>query len=51
MIRQARNEMGLTQKQLASKSGITKHYISRLENNRTGIELSTLVCIIESGLG
>ena len=51
MIRQARNEMGLTQEQLANRSGTTKHYISRLENSRTGVELSTLVRIIEGGLG
>lgn len=50
MIRQARKEMGLTQGQLVQKSGTTKHYISRLENNRTGIELATLKRIIEGGL-
>ncbi len=51
MIRQVRNEMGLTQEQLAERSGTSKHHISRLENNRTGIELSTLIRIIEGGLG
>ncbi len=51
MIRQVRNEMGLTQEQLAERSGTLKHHISRLENNRTGIELSTLIRIIEGGLG
>ncbi|MDH3246440.1 MAG: helix-turn-helix domain-containing protein [Saprospiraceae bacterium] len=51
MIKQARNEMGLTQEQLAKLSGTTKHYISRVENNKTGIELSTLIRIIEGGLG
>ncbi len=51
MIKQARKEMGLTQGQLASKSGTSKHYISRIENNKSGIELSTLVKIIEGGLG
>jgi DNA-binding XRE family transcriptional regulator len=51
MIRQARKEMGLTQEQLAEKSGTSKHYISRIENNKSGIELSTLVKIIEGGLG
>ncbi|WP_235299795.1 helix-turn-helix domain-containing protein [Portibacter marinus] len=51
LIKQTRNELGLTQQELAAKSGTTKHYISRIENNRTGIELSTLKKIIEGGLG
>ena len=51
MIKQARKEMGLTQRELAEKSGTSKHYISRIENNRSGIELSTLIRIIEGGLG
>lgn len=51
LIKQTRHELGLTQEELANKSGTTKHYISRLENNRTGIELSTLKKIIEGGLG
>ena len=51
MIKQARKELGLTQQELASKSGTSKHYISRIENNKSGIELSTLIKIIEGGLG
>ena len=51
LIKQARNDLGITQQELAEKSGTTKHYISRIENNRTGIELSTLKKIIEGGLG
>ncbi len=51
LIKQTRSELGLTQKELADKSGTTKHYISRLENNKTGIELSTLKRIIEGGFG
>jgi DNA-binding XRE family transcriptional regulator len=51
LVKQARTEAGLTQEQLAKRSGTTKHYISRVENNRTGIELSTLTKIIEGGLG
>ncbi|TDB63749.1 helix-turn-helix domain-containing protein [Arundinibacter roseus] len=51
LIRQVRNELSLTQEELAARSGTTKHYISRVENNRTGIELATLVRIIEGGLG
>lgn len=51
MIKQARKELGLTQEELAVKSGTSKHYISRIENNKSGIELSTLIKIIEGGLG
>ena len=51
MIKQVRKELGLTQKELAEKSGTSKHYISRIENNKSGIELSTLIKIIEGGLG
>jgi len=51
LIKQTRNEMGITQEELASKSGTTKHYISKLENNKIGIELSTLKRIIEGGFG
>lgn len=51
MIKQARKELGLTQEQLASKAGTSKHYISRIENNKSGIELTTLIKIVEGGLG
>ena len=51
MIKQARKDAGLTQEQLAQKSGTSKHYISRLENNKADIELLTLKKIIEAGLG
>ncbi|MEZ4773440.1 MAG: helix-turn-helix transcriptional regulator [Bacteroidia bacterium] len=51
MIRQARKELGFTQEELARKSGTSKHYISRIENNQSGIELATLKKIVEGGLG
>jgi transcriptional regulator with XRE-family HTH domain len=51
LIKQARQDAGLTQAELALKSGTSKHYISRLENNKTDIELLTLKKIIEAGLG
>lgn len=51
MIKQARLEAGLTQEQLAKKSGTSKHYISRVENSKADIELLTLKKIIEAGLG
>jgi DNA-binding Xre family transcriptional regulator len=51
MIQEARMEKGLTQQQLADKCGITKSYISRLENNVKEVRLSTLQKIVELGLG
>lgn len=51
LIKAARIKAGLTQEQLALKSGTSKFYISRLENNRTDIELSTFRKIVEAGLG
>jgi len=51
MIKQTRKELGLTQQELAAKSGTSKHYISKIENNKSGIELSTLIRIVEGGLG
>jgi DNA-binding XRE family transcriptional regulator len=51
MIKKARKEAGLTQEQLAKKSGTSKHYISRIENNKSDIELLTLKKIVEAGLG
>jgi DNA-binding XRE family transcriptional regulator len=51
LIRNARKKAGLTQEQLAIRSGTSRFYISRLENERTDIELSTFRKIIEAGLG
>ena len=51
MIREARIKAHLTQEQLAEKTGTKKSYISRLENGKIDIQLSTLYKIIEEGLG
>jgi DNA-binding XRE family transcriptional regulator len=51
MIRSMRLEQGMTQAELAEKSGTTKQYISRLENSHADIELMTLKRIVEGGLG
>ncbi len=51
LIKQERKELGLTQEKLAHKSGISKSYISRIENNKAIGSLSTLIKIIEDGLG
>jgi DNA-binding XRE family transcriptional regulator len=50
-IKEARKAAGMTQQELAQKSGTSKHYISRLENNKSDIELLTLKKIVEAGLG
>ena len=42
---------GLTQQELAIKSGTTRNYISRIENDRSDIEIATLRKIVETGLG
>ncbi len=51
LIRSARHKAGLTQEQLAMRSGTSRFYISRVENNRTDMELSTCRKIVEAGLG
>jgi DNA-binding XRE family transcriptional regulator len=51
MVKQARIKAGLTQNELANKSGTTRFYISRFENNKSDIELSTFRKIVEAGLG
>lgn len=51
LIKKARKQAGLTQEELARRSGTTKNYISRIENNKSDIELGTLIKIIEVGLG
>jgi len=51
LIRTARLKAGLTQAQLAQRSGTSRFYISRLENNKTDLEMSTLRKIVEAGLG
>jgi DNA-binding XRE family transcriptional regulator len=51
LIRNARKAEGITQEELAQRSGTTKNYISRIENDRSDIELGTLIKIIEIGLG
>ncbi len=50
MLKQARKELKLTQEQLAEKAGTKKSYISRIENARGNIQLSTLIRIFEKGL-
>lgn len=51
LIQEMREKQNLTQEQLAEKCGTTKSYISRIENNASDIRLSTLMRIIQEGLG
>lgn len=51
MIKEARKEAHLTQEDLAKKTGTKKSYISRVENGKIDIQLSTLFKIFEEGLG
>jgi ribosome-binding protein aMBF1 (putative translation factor) len=50
MLKEARKEANMTQEQLAKKAGTKKSYISRIENARGDIQLSTLIRIFEKGL-
>jgi len=51
MIEDARKKLNMTQEELAEKCGTNKAYISRIENNASDIRLSTLMRIIQQGLG
>lgn len=51
MLKEARKEAKITQEELAEKIGTKKSYISRLENGKADIQLSTLFKIFETGLG
>ncbi len=51
LIRSARLKAGLTQEQLATRCGTTRFYISRIENDKTDLEMSTFRKIVEAGLG
>ena len=50
MLKEARKEANLTQQQLAEKAGTKKSYISKIENAKGNIQLSTLIRIFETGL-
>ena len=51
LLEEARIKLGMTQEELAQKCGTNKSYISRIENNSSDIRLSTLMKIIQQGLG
>ncbi|HAQ37817.1 MAG TPA: helix-turn-helix transcriptional regulator [Saprospiraceae bacterium] len=51
LLKEERLEAKLTQEELADKIGAKKSYISRIENGKTDIQLSTLFKLFEFGLG
>ena len=51
MVRRERKKAGLTQEQLAERIGTNKQYISRLENDKSDLEIQTLRKVVEGGLG
>ena len=50
MLKKARISQSLTQEDLAKRSGTTRNYISRIENDRSDLEVATLRKIVEVGL-
>jgi transcriptional regulator with XRE-family HTH domain len=52
ILRAAREKAGLTQEVVASRSGTSRNYISRIENSSdAGMGLNTLEKIVKAGLG
>jgi len=51
LLKDERLQANLTQEELANKIGAKKSYISRVENGKTDIQLSTLYKLFEKGLG
>ena len=51
LLKLARTKLGMMREELAQKCGTNKSYISRIENNSSDIRLSTLMKIIQQGLG
>jgi DNA-binding XRE family transcriptional regulator len=50
LLKEERTKANLTQEALAERTGTKKSYISRIENGRADIQLSTLYKLIEQGL-
>ena len=51
LIQHTRQQLGMTQEELAIKVGTTKSYISKIENNLKEARISTLQKIVELGFG
>ncbi len=50
LLKSARKAAKMTQEELAEKAGTKKSYISKLENAKGNIRLSTLIRIFDQGL-
>lgn len=50
MLKEARLQANMTQEELAVRAGTKKSYISKIENAKGNIQLSTLIRIFETGL-
>ena len=50
-VRYVRKKLHMTQDELAKRAGTTKPYISRLENDKSTLEIDTLEKIVEEGFG
>jgi HTH-type transcriptional regulator / antitoxin HipB len=50
MLKEARKKANMTQQELAERAGTKKSYISKIENAKGNIQLSTLIRIFEKGL-
>jgi len=51
LIKEERRIAKMTQEELADKIGAKKSFISRIENGKTDIQLSTLYRLLEFGFG
>jgi len=51
IIKDERKQTKMTQEELARKTGTRKSFISRIKNEHSDIQLSTLYRLIEQGLG
>lgn len=51
IIKEERRLAEMTQEELAKKTGTRKSFISRIENGKSDIQLSTLYRLVEQGLG
>ena len=50
LLKDERAKAQMTQAELAEKTGTKKSYISRIENGKADIQLSTLYKLVEQGL-
>ena len=51
LIKEERKNAHMTQEQLGEKIGANKSFISRIENGKTDLQMSTFYRLIEFGLG